>query len=65
MFDYAHLRVPLPKDLEGSGIFARQRNHHYPEAYFLMVSTAPCPHVNVRQLTCSFGRAETVQRRLH
>lgn len=37
MFDYAHLRVPLPKDLQGSGIFTLQRNHHYPEAYFLMV----------------------------
>lgn len=37
MFDYAHLRVPLPKDLEGSGIFSRQRNGAFPEAYFLMV----------------------------
>jgi len=49
MFDYAHLRVPLPKDLQGSGIFALQRNQHYPEAYFLMVrntrraTTSPSP----------------------
>lgn len=40
MFDYAHLRVPLPKDLQGSGIFApSRRNQSYPEAYFLMVRT--------------------------
>ncbi|PGG97086.1 hypothetical protein GX51_07485 [Blastomyces parvus] len=34
MFEYAHLRAPLPKDLKGSEIFqAPQAN---PEAYFLM-----------------------------
>jgi hypothetical protein len=38
MLDYAHLRVPLPKDLSGSGIFLRGANRKYPEAYFLMVS---------------------------
>lgn len=37
VLDYAHLRVPLPKDLTGSGIFARQPNRKWPEAYFLMV----------------------------
>jgi hypothetical protein len=41
-FDYAHLRVPLPKDLEGSGIFSMQNNSMYPESYFLMVRCFPC-----------------------
>lgn len=35
--DYVHLRVPLPKDLTGSGIFKQNRNTAFPEAYFLMV----------------------------
>jgi len=34
--DYAHLRVPLPKDLAGSGIFVKGSNRKWPEAYFLM-----------------------------
>lgn len=36
-FDYAHLRVPLPKDLKGSGVFGGSRNSTPPDAYFLMV----------------------------
>lgn len=37
VLDYAHLRVPLPKDLTSSGIFSRGSNRKYPESYFLMV----------------------------
>ncbi|KAL9065442.1 MAG: hypothetical protein Q9157_007468 [Trypethelium eluteriae] len=36
VFDYAHLRVPLPADLKGTGIFQLQANRKFPEAYFLM-----------------------------
>jgi hypothetical protein len=43
IFDYAHLRVPLPKDLKGSGIFSLQKNQTYPESYFLMVRRAAHP----------------------
>ncbi|KAH9827595.1 bouquet formation protein 4-like [Teratosphaeria destructans] len=34
--DYAHLRVPLPKDLGTSGIFTKTSSRKFPEAYFLM-----------------------------
>jgi hypothetical protein len=37
VLDYAHLRVPLPKDLSNSGIFIKQKDRKWPEAYFLMV----------------------------
>lgn len=38
LFDYAHLRVPLPKDLKGSAVFVPMDGVKYPESYFLMVS---------------------------
>lgn len=41
VLDYAHLRVPLPKDLTGSGIFLLGTNRKFPEAYFLMVRGHP------------------------
>lgn len=42
VFDYAHLRVPLPTDLKGTGIFSVQTTGKYPDAYFLMVSLQSC-----------------------
>jgi hypothetical protein len=43
VFDYAHLRVPLPKDLTGSGIFTLNRASAFPESYFLMVRDGRLP----------------------
>lgn len=36
MFDYAHLRAPLPENLKGSEIFEPRPHTTNPEAYFLM-----------------------------
>lgn len=36
LFEYAHLRAPLPTDLKGSEIFPSHPSQH-PETYFLMV----------------------------
>lgn len=46
--DYAHLRVPLPKDLSNSGIFIKQSNRKWPESYFLMVRKRLSPLVHAR-----------------
>ncbi|KAL9101980.1 MAG: hypothetical protein Q9163_002809 [Psora crenata] len=40
LIDYAHLRVPLPKDLKGSEIFVPQQHQPPPESYFLMRRSA-------------------------
>jgi len=44
--DYAHLRVPLPKELTGSGIFTKQSSRRWPEAYFLMVRRVRCDAIS-------------------
>ncbi|KAJ5312401.1 hypothetical protein PENANT_c027G09997 [Penicillium antarcticum] len=36
VFEYAHLRAPLPKDLKGSEIFPSHTAQQHPETYFLM-----------------------------
>ena len=40
IFEYAHLRAPLPKDLKGSEIFQTTSTQGPPETYFLMVGKA-------------------------
>jgi len=50
VLDYAHLRVPLPKDLGNSGIFTKGPGRKYPEAYFLMVSE--CAHAHMQDAAC-------------
>ena len=65
VLDYAHLRVPLPRDLSNSGIFVRQANRKWPEAYFLMVRETITHAVsarNARRLTTS---SAALERRLH
>lgn len=42
-FEYAHLRVKLPRDLKGSEIFPSHNTQQQPETYFLMVSGLPVP----------------------
>ena len=37
LFEYAHLKIPLPDNLKGSEIFAPQPLLPHPKAYFLMV----------------------------
>ena len=37
IFDYAHLRGPLPENLKGSEIFKPSQHQHTPDTYFLMV----------------------------
>ncbi|KAF3384289.1 hypothetical protein F1880_002690 [Penicillium rolfsii] len=36
VFEYAHLRAPLPKDLQGSEIFPSHTSAQHPDTYFLM-----------------------------
>lgn len=43
VFEYAHLRAPLPKDLKGSEIFPSHTPSQHPETYFLMVRDASSP----------------------
>lgn len=44
-FDYAHLRAPLPKDLDGSEIHAHHPNANSPKFYFLMVRSEDGDHL--------------------
>lgn len=60
-FDYAHLRVPLPKQLNGSGVHKPQKAGLVPESYFLMVHSS-AHRYEMHKLTNS---AATEQRRFH
>jgi hypothetical protein len=44
LFEYAHLRAPLPKDLQGSEIFPSHTPAQHPETYFLMVRSSSFAH---------------------
>lgn len=63
-FDYAHLRVPLPKDLNGSGIFTLTRASTFPESYFLMVRDGKMP-LATSAADGLTRRTATQQRRIH
>jgi len=67
IFDYAHLRVPLPPNLKGSGIFAAQKASPFPESYFLMVRFAPYRPGGRAEKDCGMltKLPATKQRRLH
>lgn len=61
VFEYAHLRAPLPKDLKGSQIFPSHTPSQHPETYFLMVSDyllgreGACDWLLTRAMTNSGG----------
>lgn len=58
LFEYAHLRAPLPKDLQGSEIFPSHTPAQHPETYFLMVSSAYAQSRKEPLLTPVPGTAE-------
>jgi len=41
VFEYVHLRAPLPEDLRGSEIFLSHTLAQHPDSYFLMVRIIP------------------------
>ena len=44
VFEYAHLRAPIPKDLRGSEIFSLNAAQQTQSTYFLMVCALPFPY---------------------